>query len=30
MLGWRLTIALELVQGEELGIAAQRERESAP
>ena len=30
MLGWRLTIALELVQGEELDIAAQRERESAP
>jgi hypothetical protein len=29
MLGWRLTVALELVQGEELDIAAQRERESA-
>ena len=30
MLGWRLSIALELVQGEELDIAAQRDRESAP
>jgi hypothetical protein len=30
MLGWRLTIALELVQGEELDSAARRERESAP
>ena len=30
MLAWRLTVALELVQGEELDIAAQRERESAP
>ena len=30
MLGWRLTVALELVQGEELDIAAQRDRESAP
>jgi hypothetical protein len=30
MLGWRLTMALELVQGEELDMAAQRERESAP
>ena len=30
ILGWRLTVALELVQSEELEIAAQRERESAP
>ena len=30
MLGWRLTVALELVQGEELDMAAQRDRESAP
>ena len=30
MLGWRVTIALELVQGEELDIARRRTSESAP